>query len=133
MNPRVHTYTGISNDISIEVIPEYIPERSNPSVSYYFYAYTVKIVNNGKKTCQLLNRHWIIRDGNGREEHIQGEGVVGVRPVLTPGKNFQYTSFCPLRTPTGNMRGFYEMVDLEHNKFKVTIPVFFLRPPHTFH
>lgn len=120
-------YSQVSNSILVEVAPVYVPERSNRELKYYFFAYTIRIENLGRHTCQLLRRHWVIRDGNGHEEHVVGDGVVGEQPVLAPGESFTYTSACPLRTPTGNMRGIYEMVDEEKHRFKVTIPVFFLR------
>ncbi len=131
--PNPYTYSQTSDDIQIDVEPYYVPERSNPGLDYYFFAYRIRITNRGTRTCQLLHRHWIIRDGQGREEHVRGEGVVGEQPVLTPGGHYEYTSFCPLNTPTGNMRGSYEMMDDEKNRFSVKVPVFFFRNPAFLH
>lgn len=111
----------------------YIEARSKPELGLYFYAYTIKITNIGESTCQLMGRHWIIRDGSGKEDQVKGEGVVGEKPILRPGESYQYTSACPLKTPTGNMRGKYIMEREDHSTFEVNIPLFFLRPPHTFH
>jgi ApaG protein len=123
----VPLYAEVSHDILIEVAPVYVPERSNRDLKYYFFAYTIRIENVGSRTCQILRRHWVIRDGNGHEEHVVGDGVVGEQPFISPGEIFTYTSACPLRTPTGNMRGIYEMIDDERTRFKVAIPLFFLR------
>jgi len=120
-------YSEVTHDILVEVAPVYVPERSNRDLKYYFFAYTIRIENLGTHTVQLLRRHWIIRDGQTHEEHVVGDGVVGEQPVLAPGESFTYTSACPLRTPTGNMRGLYEMIDESRHRFKVAIPVFFLR------
>lgn len=125
-------YTKTTHNIEVSVNPQYIPERSNPTLRFFFYAYTVTITNHGNYPAQLLTRHWIIRDGNGMEEHVRGDGVIGEQPILEPGQTFNYTSACPLRTPTGNMRGTYNMVDDQMNAFTVNIPLFFLRRPETF-
>jgi ApaG protein len=118
--------------VQVEVLPAYVEERSNPALGYYFFAYQIKIKNLGEKKLRLTDRHWIIRDGNGIEEHVKGPGVVGEKPELNPGQEFQYTSFCPLRTPTGNMRGIYKMIDDDGHAYDIRIPLFFLRHPSTF-
>ena len=119
-------YSAQTHGILVEVEPVFLPERSDVARRFYFFAYTVRITNNSNKPCQLLNRHWMIRDGRGHEEDVRGEGVVGEQPHLAPGTHYEYTSACPLRTPTGNMRGSYEMVDAEGAHFSVAIPLFFL-------
>ncbi len=129
MQMTPHIYQDINTNFSVEVIPEYVPERSNPEMDYYFYAYTVTVRNLGSETCQLIDRHWIIRDGEKRVEHIRGEGVIGEKPVLVSGESFSYTSFCPLRTSTGSMRGSYGFLNSKGERFEVSIPLFFLRTP----
>jgi ApaG protein len=62
---------------------------------------------------QLLRRHWIITDGHGHVEHVEGPGVVGETPVLKPGARFRYTSFCPLPTSMGAMEGTFLMRRLD--------------------
>lgn len=126
---RPFIYTEVTEDIKVEVIPTFVPSRSNISASYYFFAYTVLITNHSALPCQLLRRHWIIRDGRGNEEHIRGEGVVGEQPVIHPGETYKYTSACPLSTPTGNMRGSFHMKQVNGHDFSIVIPVFFLRLP----
>jgi ApaG protein len=129
-------YTQITESVQIDVFPSYIEEQSDPLKGLFFFAYKVRITNQGEDTCQLHNRHWIIRNGKGQEEHVKGEGVVGQKPVLHPGETFEYTSFCPMNTPTGNMRGRFEMTSegaTGPHRFWVAVPVFFLRRPNTFH
>jgi len=130
LNNTQAIYRESTNDILIEVSPFFVPEKSNPAQDFYFYAYAVKITNQGKKQVNLKKRYWIIRNGEGLEEKIYGDGVVGKFPILKPGANFSYTSFCPLPTPFGNMRGEYEFVDDKEKPFRATIPLFFLRPPN---
>jgi ApaG protein len=107
----------------------YVPERSSPPQAHYFFAYHVRIANEGDETVQLVSRHWIITDGDGHEEQVKGPGVVGEQPVLAPGESFEYTSFCPLRTPIGAMRGTYQMVTPSGEQFDATIAPFSLAVP----
>ena len=99
----------MENNIKIETHPRFLPERSDPIKSYYFFSYRVRIINNHEKTVQLLSRYWHIRDAEGRVEDIHGPGVVGQTPSIKSKQFFEYTSFCPLQTPIGFMEGSYRM------------------------
>ncbi len=115
--------------VRVEVRTAYVPGRSSPADSQYFFAYRIRISNAGDETVQLLSRHWIISDGEGNEEHVRGPGVVGEQPVLEPGEAFEYTSFCPLRTPIGSMHGTYQMVTAGGSAFEAEIAPFSLAVP----
>ena len=95
----------------------------------FFWIYTIEITNLGRQTVQLTARHWIITDGNGVVEEVQGPGVVGEQPVIPPGESFRYTSGCPLTTPSGIMVGSYQMLDEAGRPFEVNIPAFSLDSP----
>lgn len=128
------TYNEINEGIKIEVTPSYVPERSIPQKNIFFYSYNVKITNLRENPCQLISRYWIIKNGFGKEDRVSGDGVVGETPILRPGEFFNYTSFCPLPTPTGNMRGSYGFKEVDSDlSFEANIPLFFLRSPETFH
>ena len=115
--------------IRVQVESSYIEERSEPQDSYYFFAYRITISNVGLETSQLLSREWIITDSDGNVERVQGPGVVGEQPVLRPGENFEYTSFCPLRTSVGSMQGSYTMQTTTGEKFEAEIAPFTLAVP----
>ena len=117
----------LSHNVDVAVVPEYLPERSNPERNFYSYAYTVSVTNFGPEPIQLRRRHWIITDGTGFIENVEGEGVVGEQPWIAPGATYSYESGCPLRTPTGNMRGWYYFTTKSGIQFKSRIPLFFLR------
>ncbi|MDE0941431.1 MAG: Co2+/Mg2+ efflux protein ApaG [Alphaproteobacteria bacterium] len=124
-------YTATTRDITVKVEPQFLAEQSDPVVDQYFWLYTISIENGGTETVQLLNRHWVITNAVGHVEEIQGPGVVGEQPVLAPGERFQYTSGCPLKTPSGLMVGTYEMADPDgSNHFDIDIPAFSLDSPH---
>ena len=119
----------MKNNIEIFTSPDYLPDRSDPIKSYYFFSYQIKIVNRSVETVQLISRYWHIVDGQGRAEDIYGPGVVGKTPILKPNDLFEYTSFCPLPTPLGFMEGSYRMLDESGKEFDVPIERFQLVAP----
>jgi len=120
-------YRATTRSIEVTVTPQFLDERSSPANNYYFWAYTIEIVNRGSETVQLLSRHWRITDAFGRVQEVRGPGVVGEQPVLAPGESFQYSSWCPLKTPTGNMRGTYQMARSSGEQFDIEIAPFALK------
>jgi len=118
---------AVTHDIRVEVLSRYSAENSRPLEDNWIFQYTVRITNQGAETVQLVSRHWIITDGLGHTEEVQGPGVVGEQPVLAPGESFQYSSWCPLKTPTGNMRGTYQMAQADGNQFDIEIAPFALK------
>ena len=116
--------------IRVQVQSFYDEERSSPEDNYYFFFYQVRITNHGEESAQLLSREWIITDCNGDVQHVQGPGVVGEQPVLAPGEQFEYGSFCPLPTPVGAMQGSYRMVLASGEQFEAEISPFSLAMPH---
>ena len=121
-------YTAETDSVAVTVEPHFIAKEGNKGVDYYIYSYTITLKNRARESCQLLSRHWIIRDGLGREEHVVGDGVLGKQPIIRPGESYSYRSGCPLATPTGSMRGSYHMQGQAGKKFEIRIPLFFLRP-----
>lgn len=124
-------YRATTNGIRVEVEPFFLPDRSSPENDQYFWAYRVTIANEGSEPAQLLSRHWRITDANGKVEEVRGAGVVGEQPRLNPGDSFQYTSGCPLATPSGIMAGSYTMVTDRGERFEAEIPAFSLDSPHS--
>jgi len=110
----------------VDVEPQYLPDQSVPEQDLYSFAYTITITNTGDIPAQLISRHWIIGNAQGRTEEVKGLGVVGQQPLLKPGESFQYTSGCRLRTTSGTMRGSYFCVAEDAERFEVSIPAFVL-------
>ncbi|WP_114192690.1 Co2+/Mg2+ efflux protein ApaG [Edaphovirga cremea] len=115
--------------VCVQVQSVYIESQSIPEDERYVFAYTVTIRNLGRHSVQLLRRYWLITNSNGRETEVQGEGVIGEKPLILPSNEFQYTSGAILETPLGTMEGHYEMVDHQGESFRVAIPVFRLAIP----
>ena len=116
-----------TNSIRVEVMAQYSPENSRPQQDVWVFQYTVRITNQSQETVQLLSRHWIITDALDHVEEIQGAGVIGEQPVLAPGESFKYSSWCPLKTPTGSMHGTYQMVRPGGGFFDIEIAPFALK------
>lgn len=119
----------ITRDIVVRVSVSYLPEQSEPDRGRWFWAYHIRIENEGHQAVQLLTRHWIITDGRGSRHSVEGEGVVGEQPMIAPGASYDYVSGCPLATPTGSMQGSYRMVGADGVEFDVAIPKFSLLAP----
>ena len=117
--------------VRVEVESFYDAERSVPQDRYFFFAYRVRITNVGDERVQLERRRWRIIDADGTVQEVEGPGVVGAQPVLAAGQSFEYTSFCPLRTPLGWMEGAYSMVGAAGERFEAAIGRFALEAPHT--
>lgn len=117
--------------VQVEVMSQHSPENSRPGE--WVFQYTVRITNHGLKTVQLISRHWIITDGVDHVEEVKGPGVVGAQPVLRAGESFKYSSWCPLRTPTGMMHGTYQMVREDGTRFDIEIAPFALKARYTVH
>ena len=124
-------YSEKSDHVQVSVEPFYVEKQSKPQENFYLYGYTVKIKNMGGEAIKLISRHWIIMNGKGKKTKLDGRGVVGQTPILKPGETFEYTSACPLDTPTGNMRGQYTLSNTHSHVFRAKIPLFFFKPPRT--
>ena len=115
----------ISEGMEVSVETFYQPDYSNPISGEYMFAYRITIENHNGFAVKLHRRHWHIFDSNGSSREVEGEGVVGVQPILHPGERYQYVSGCNLRTEMGKMYGTYTMENLNNKKtFEVNIPVF---------
>lgn len=119
--------------IDIQVDTQYVEGDSKPAENRYVFAYTITISNGREAAARLLNRHWIIADGNGQEHEVKGPGVIGEQPRLEPGQSFRYTSGAVLETEVGSMRGSYEFEDDSGALFDVPIPAFGLSRPNSVH
>jgi ApaG protein len=132
-NPSLERSEAVTRGIRVEVQSVLVPERSDPDDAQWFFAYRVRITNEGEEPAQLVSRHWVIIDGHGRIEEVRGPGVVGEQPTLGPGDAFEYTSACPLRTPHGSMHGTYQMVRPGGERFDAEIAPFALGEPEAVH
>ena len=124
----------VASEISIQVTPEYEADQSVPSEHRYVFSYHIHIRNQGEQRVQLLTRHWLITDGDGKIQEVQGDGVIGETPVIEPGKDYRYSSGAVLKTEVGSMQGHYGMKLLDDEGIcDAAIPVFTLAVPSALH
>lgn len=117
----------VTEGIRVTAAAQFLPEKSEPD-TVWFYAYRVRIVNEGDQAARLISRHWVVLDAHNRREEVVGEGVVGRQPNLEPGEDFEYSSACPLNTAWGTMEGSYTFERPDGSQFEVAIGRFFLVP-----
>lgn len=118
-------------DVAVRSV--YIADESEPDENKYVFAYTVTIRNVGTVPAQLLTRHWVITDADGKVQEVRGDGVVGEQPRLVPGEDFQYTSAALIETPVGTMEGTYQVMADDGVSFDADIPRFRLSIPNILH
>jgi len=118
-----------SPSIIVTAQPTYLASQSDPMSQKFIWSYQITIANESDEIIQLLNRYWRITDMSSKVEEVQGYGVIGLQPIIKPGKQFVYGSFCQLTTPQGTMEGYYEMQTLDDTVFHVDIPKFVLSAP----
>lgn len=126
-------YQQTTRHISITVTPKFLDNQSQPDEGRFVWSYTISLENRSGETVKLLTRHWIITDGLGRRQEVKGDGVIGEQPILRPGDKFEYTSGCPLNTPSGFMSGQYGMINASGEGFEIAIPAFSLDSPYDVH
>jgi ApaG protein len=122
-------YRARTRDIEVAVEPYYLEEQSNPEESRYVWGYRIVIENHSSLTVRLVHRYWHITDQNGLVDEVEGPGVIGEQPRLEPGDSYEYSSGCPLDTPSGMMFGHYDMQTEQGETFQVKIPAFSLDSP----
>jgi ApaG protein len=128
--------TQTTHGIKISVETSYQEDYSKPLVDKFIFSYHITIENTTAQTVQLLSRHWFIFDSSGTTREVDGEGVVGLQPIIRPSATFEYSSWCDLTTDMGNMKGYYNMCLFDETAstaknskiFKVIIPEFNLIP-----
>lgn len=123
------TVSATTFDIKVSVKTQY--EGYIAAHQKYAFAYTILIENNSQTTVQLLRRHWYIKEANGVNREVEGEGVIGLQPVLAPGDTHEYSSWCPIDAEMGEMSGSFLMERIADNHLmKVRVPLFKLEVPH---
>ena len=120
----------ITKGIKISVLTSFEGTYFKNYKIHFAFAYDVTIENQSKDSVQLTTRHWEIYDALNNVEVVDGEGVIGKKPVIKPGESYTYSSGCLLSSPIGAMKGHFNMVNFTTTRsFKVEIPAFKLSAP----
>ncbi|HBK82307.1 MAG TPA: Co2+/Mg2+ efflux protein ApaG [Flavobacterium sp.] len=122
--------TQITRGIKISVLTSFEGTYFKNYSIHFAFSYQITIENQSKDSVQLNSRHWEIFDSLNSQQTVDGEGVIGKKPVLKPGETHTYSSACLLSSPIGAMRGYFRMINFTSTKcFKVEIPTFKLNAP----
>lgn len=117
--------TQITRGIKISVTTSFEGTYFKNHKIHFAFSYEITIENHSKDSVQLISRHWEIFDSLNDVEVVDGEGVVGKKPVLKPGEIHTYNSGCLLSSPFGAMRGYFNMINFTSTRnFKVIVPTF---------
>ena len=109
----------------MSVYVAYQERQSSPENNEYVFTYHIHLKNHNPFRVQLLRRKWIITNGFGETEIVEGDGVVGKQPELYPEDEYEYISGAAITSPFGMMAGFYYFVNKETGReFTVRIPEF---------
>lgn len=127
------TFMNENHNINITATSFFVETESDVAQDRYIFAYTITITNMGKRAAQLLKRHWILTNANGKIEEIQGDGVIGMKPRIDAGEGFRYSSSALLETDVGIMQGYYTFRDDAGEVFNAEIAPFTLSIPRTLH
>jgi len=120
----------ITRGIKISVLTTFEGTYFKNHKIHFAFSYEITIENHSKDSVQLTSRHWDIFDSLNDVETVDGEGVIGKKPVLKPGELHSYSSGCLLLSPFGSMRGYFNMVNFTTTRsFKVIVPSFRLSAP----
>lgn len=122
----VPLYHRITAGIRVTVRPAFRPEQSRPHLGQWVFSYDVRVENVGTTPVQLLRRHWYIHDSIGEDLEVQGDGVIGLQPVIPAGGVHEYQSFCVLKSPSGYMEGSYTLARADGTAVEAAIPRFAL-------
>lgn len=120
-------YEATTDEVTVTVRPVFLDQPSDFMNGRFVFGYLIRIANDGHEEVQLLRRHWYIGDGSGRVREVEGEGVIGEKPVIHPGEHHEYSSYCVLNSFEGWMEGNYLMQRPHGARFRVAIPRFDLR------
>jgi len=120
----------VTNGIKISVKTKFEGTAYQNLRKYFSFSYSITIENQSNDSVQLVSRHWKIFDALKSLEIIEGEGVIGEKPILKPKKSYTYSSYCNLTSPIGSMKGFFNMINFTTTKkLKILIPSFQLSVP----
>lgn len=127
------SYSEVTHDICISVVPAPLPASSDLTRSVYAFSYTVTVENLGAYPVQLMERHWHVFSAEYQIAEVVGPGVLGLQPKIEPSESFTYTSGTVLDAPVGYMYGTYTFHAKQGEEFLAKIPRFNLVYPVMYH
>ena len=116
---------GLSVEVS-EVL--YVPTLEAPEEKPHPFVYFIDIINDSSKQVTFHGRKWVIREHNGELTILEGDGIVGVRPVVPPNDRYSYNSYHVVAGSGAAWGAFYGVTE-DGERVMVPIPEFGLAIP----
>ena len=107
----------------------YQPDMATPEDRPHCFAYFITIRNNSESTVTFKGRKWVVLEADGNKTVVEGGGVVGMFPKLSPGESFDYHSFHLFAGGWAVATGSYIGVDEHCNSVITRIPEFRMDVP----
>ncbi|WP_217175622.1 Co(2+)/Mg(2+) efflux protein ApaG [Coraliomargarita akajimensis] len=92
------------------------------------FIYFITITNLSDRTITLNGRRWVLQSSNGEVNVVEGDGIVGKSPTLSPGESFSYNSHHQV-SMNASAQGSFHGVDSEGTAIHVRIPSFDMTIP----
>jgi ApaG protein len=108
---------------------EYQADILTPPDKPHCFAYYISIMNEGTETVTIRGRKWVVTETTGEVTVVEGDGVVGELPILSPGQRFSYNSHHIIRAHKAMVQGSYLCVSLKGERLVIEIPAFELVVP----
>ena len=102
----VENKLNLNHQIKVRMIPQHQKDHTIPGARHVF-SYDVTIYNTSLEDVQLTKRHWFITDGVLGVREVEGEGVIGEKPILSSGESYSYQSWCPISEDFGSISGYF--------------------------
>jgi ApaG protein len=103
--------------------PELSPDRPHR------FVYFITIHNQSSQAITIKGRKWVISHDDGNTLVVEGDGVVGKTPTISPGEEFSYNSQHLTDTGHAVAEGSYLGLDSDGRKILIRIPKFELVVP----
>ena len=115
--PFAETTRGITVRVSVS----FLSEQSDPAKGHWFWAYHIRIENEGQMAAQLMTRRWEITDGRGAKSLVEGEGKNHPRPLHegVEGRGLHYSCH---RAVTGAVSENFGMATSKLDPSSATMP-----------
>ncbi len=103
---------------------DYQPDAATPPDRPHCFVYFITIHNETNLPITIKGRKWVVTNANGEITAVEGDGVVGQFPTISPGDSFSYNSYHLLDSRRAVAMGSYLGVDGVGRKVIARIPRF---------
>ena len=108
----------------------YQPDAQAPAERPHCFVYFISIHNESAQAVTIKGRKWVVTTDRGQVTAVEGDGVVGQRPLIEPGEKFSYDSYHLLDSRSAVAEGSYLGVDAQGRKVLARIPPFKMVVPN---